>query len=511
MSASTSPFPRYVVGAWAVVVLATLIRLIAAARLPLSGDEAYYWEWSRRLAFGYYDHPPMVAWIIALFTLGTKSTLLVRLPFVLCGLGSCVALGAFVTRATRDTRAGATAALLLTLAPFATIAFTMATPDGPFLLFWSLSLYLAWRALDPASPAWIIPLALCVAAATLSRVLGIVLALGIVYALAQEALVHKAVRERSPNAARYSLAALLLFAVAITPYLLWDAAHGWSALQFALRGRHDAQFHGGNIISLLGIYAVVLTPGVFVAAFAALARAWRQASPAETLLFATALPLFALCLGLALREQVEFYWADGAFVSLIGAIGFYSPILLRGLRGLLIVGPAAAIAALLFLVSAAPLETYQFAGRQFGLHLRHAGPFEIWAFEPAARDVGREAAATHAWVMTDGYGLSSVLDFYGGVAPVVIGYDKQGREARRWVSRDVPARAIFFDKEPLDSRPDFQRQLARACAQVSDDGERSYYVRGILARTFYLTRCEGLTPAGFALLRWGTAVPAGNE
>jgi hypothetical protein len=109
--------------------------------------------------------------------------------------------------------------------------------------------------------------------------------------------------------------------------------------------------------------------------------------------------------------------------------------------------------------------------------------------------------------MTDGYGLSSVLDFYGGVTPVVIGYDQQGREARGWSIGPVPSTAIFFDKEPLVTRPDFARQLARACATVTDDGVRSYYVNGILARTFYVTRCQGLTPDGFALLRWSGAPP----
>ena len=40
------------------------IRLFVAARAPLSADEAYYWVWSRALAAGYLDHPPMVAfWI----------------------------------------------------------------------------------------------------------------------------------------------------------------------------------------------------------------------------------------------------------------------------------------------------------------------------------------------------------------------------------------------------------------------------------------------------------------
>jgi 4-amino-4-deoxy-L-arabinose transferase-like glycosyltransferase len=30
----------------------------------LTADEAYYWMWSKHLAFGYYDHPPMVALVI---------------------------------------------------------------------------------------------------------------------------------------------------------------------------------------------------------------------------------------------------------------------------------------------------------------------------------------------------------------------------------------------------------------------------------------------------------------
>ena len=44
----------------------TALRLLVAATVPLSPDEAYYFVWSRALAAGYLDHPPMVAlWIRA--------------------------------------------------------------------------------------------------------------------------------------------------------------------------------------------------------------------------------------------------------------------------------------------------------------------------------------------------------------------------------------------------------------------------------------------------------------
>ena len=40
------------------------MQALAAGRLELTFDEAYYTLWSRSLSFGYLDHPPMVALVI---------------------------------------------------------------------------------------------------------------------------------------------------------------------------------------------------------------------------------------------------------------------------------------------------------------------------------------------------------------------------------------------------------------------------------------------------------------
>ena len=50
---------------WGVVAR---LRLFTAAKLGLAADEAYYWTWSRDLAWGYYDHPPAIAGMIRLST-----------------------------------------------------------------------------------------------------------------------------------------------------------------------------------------------------------------------------------------------------------------------------------------------------------------------------------------------------------------------------------------------------------------------------------------------------------
>ena len=120
-----------------------------------------------------------------------------------------------------------------------------------------------------------------------------------------------------------------------------------------------------------------------------------------------------------------------------------------------------------------------------------------------ARDAAKLASSHDAVVMTDGYGLSSVMDFDAGVAPIVIGYDWQGRESRNWYpDANRPQRALFVDKEPLSTRPDIALHLQRACAHVADGGVHGYAYGGTTPRRYYFTWCDGLVPEGLEILRW---------
>jgi hypothetical protein len=42
------------------------INLLQSAFTELAHDEAYYWMYSRNLAWGYFDHPPFIAILIKL-------------------------------------------------------------------------------------------------------------------------------------------------------------------------------------------------------------------------------------------------------------------------------------------------------------------------------------------------------------------------------------------------------------------------------------------------------------
>ena len=70
------------------LTIATLARLCLISSFELIPDEAYYWGWSRHLQGGYLDHPPMVAFLIALTTrIGGNSEVMIRLAAALPLLG----------------------------------------------------------------------------------------------------------------------------------------------------------------------------------------------------------------------------------------------------------------------------------------------------------------------------------------------------------------------------------------------------------------------------------------
>ena len=60
-----------------------LFRLWLSMAFPFTGDEAYFWIWGVRPDLGYYDHPPMVGWILALTHRLSSEVWVQRLPATL--------------------------------------------------------------------------------------------------------------------------------------------------------------------------------------------------------------------------------------------------------------------------------------------------------------------------------------------------------------------------------------------------------------------------------------------
>jgi 4-amino-4-deoxy-L-arabinose transferase-like glycosyltransferase len=133
-----------------------LFRLAYLVLVPLDlvHDEAYYWEWSRQLDWGYYSKPPGVAWLIALATrLGASSPFWVRLPAAVLSTAA-LSFIYLLGKQIYGPRAGFWAALLAAATPGNAALGVVMTIDAPLMFFWSAALYGCWRMLESADRRW---------------------------------------------------------------------------------------------------------------------------------------------------------------------------------------------------------------------------------------------------------------------------------------------------------------------------------------------------------------------
>ncbi len=134
----------------ALVILGLVVlRLVVAAVTPLTFDEAYYWTWSKHLAGGYYDHPPMVAVVIRLGTLIAGDTELgVRLVSILLVLPMSWAVYRAAQILFGNDRIAAASAVLLNVTLMVAVGTLIVTPDAPLMVASAFVLYSLAKVLD---------------------------------------------------------------------------------------------------------------------------------------------------------------------------------------------------------------------------------------------------------------------------------------------------------------------------------------------------------------------------
>jgi 4-amino-4-deoxy-L-arabinose transferase-like glycosyltransferase len=100
------------------MIVSTLVHLLLVGRYGYHGDELYFIECGRHLAFGYVDHAPVIPWIARLADeLGNASLLAIRLPAIAASTGTMAAIALLVREWGGGIRAQVVALLSFLLAP----------------------------------------------------------------------------------------------------------------------------------------------------------------------------------------------------------------------------------------------------------------------------------------------------------------------------------------------------------------------------------------------------------
>jgi 4-amino-4-deoxy-L-arabinose transferase-like glycosyltransferase len=291
----------------AAVVVLTLLRFAAGAVLPLSADEAYYWLWSRHLAAGYYDHPPLIAFAIRAGTaLFGNTAFAIRCAGLALSVAASWAVWQTAKLTLPERPAAAWACLFFNLTLMVAVEAMAATPDAPVIAAAAFFLYFLARVEAGHGGQWWLAAGIAAGIGLLSKYTALFFGAGALVWLLADPRGRRWLLSPWPYAG--GLIALLIF----LPNLLWNARHDWMTFAFQFgrvdRGPFTLRFLGEFVAAQFGM----ATPFIFILAlFGLFVRDGRSRLAAAMIWPAAAYFLFH-----ALHDRVQGNWPSFLFPAL---------------------------------------------------------------------------------------------------------------------------------------------------------------------------------------------------
>ena len=468
--------------------LMILIRGVAAATAPLAADEAYYWLWSKHLAFGYLDHPPLIAFIIRAGTAVFGDTSLgVRIVPWLLSIVATFAVWRTGVLLLKNAYAAGLAAFLFNLMPMVGIEALVATPDAPEIAAAAVLLWTLAEIGAGGRGAWWIAAGIASGAALLSKYTGFFLGAGILLWLVADS------RQRHWLASSWpylgGAVALLLFA----PVVAWNAQHDWVSFKMQF-GRVAA---GGltwrYLVELLGAQVGLASPFVFVFGIWALYRSMRssdQTWPDLGLIVFLMAPAVIYFVVHALHDRVQGNWPSFLYPAFAIAVAAGLQNLARRER----LTRTTRISRWLAAPLAGVMTVAVYAQAMFGIVPVVREPVSrliAAGIEPVVMDleVLKSQAGANV-IVTTSYAVTGWLSFYLPRGTPVI----QLNERTRWINEPPPDRELLSG--PLlyvtERRNDQMAELRKKFADVVPLAHIARYRKGAVYDEYAVYRLDGL-------------------
>ncbi len=306
------------------------LRVIAVMIMGLMPQDAYYFYYAENLDWSYFDHPPMVANMLWVFTgiLG-KSVVSIKLTNFLTTLASTWCFYQ-LSKEFLSSRRAQVATVLLASTLVITILSVNTTPDVPLIFFTILSVWSIWRALN-TDVFWYWPLAgFLMGLAFCSKYTALFLPGCLVLSLLSVASWRRYI---------FSLRFLslsLMFLLGTLPVIIWNHQHDWISFGFQasdragdiLRFRFQPKFFIGFFGTQLGL----LLPPLFMALLIVSSKLvrkhlmrWKMPSQETSFLLIFSVPLILFFVAVSCIYWVKLNWVMPAYITAIILIARYVP------------------------------------------------------------------------------------------------------------------------------------------------------------------------------------------
>lgn len=208
---------------------AIVIKMLLAWLVPITSDEAYWYALGQRLYANYYDHPPMICWIVFLFSKLGAHIFFCRLFPIVCSIVVSLGLLVYVKRVYGDEEKAKQVSLLFLIAPL-NILFVPIASDSALGLFVFLSGILFCHGLYFEKQFHIFIAGIFLGLAVLSKYFSGLLLIAMIVALMRY--------PQKRTAVRYLLALLAGAIPFVLVHLYWNYNSCWTNIMFNVINRN---------------------------------------------------------------------------------------------------------------------------------------------------------------------------------------------------------------------------------------------------------------------------------
>ena len=281
------------------VVAVVFFKIILLTFLPLTGDEAYFIKWAMHPSLGYYDHPPMIGWVIYLLSFISENFIFYRYFTLLTTM--LVALVIYkIARLYEVDRDKSLMLYMLFLVSPVDVLLSLITNDITLVLFGSLGTLFLLYALEKQEH-WLKYSLLAgtfLAFSFLSKYFAVFLMFSLV-------LFSFVVYKKSAIKVVLVVSVLVLLGVAENLWFNYNSC--WNNILFNFFARSDD--HGFNINRVMGFFALftyILTPwGVY---FIIRAKNKTQAIKLNRLLLFILGLVFIVFFIVSMKNRIGLHW-----------------------------------------------------------------------------------------------------------------------------------------------------------------------------------------------------------
>ncbi len=127
-----------------IILVSAIIRSFIAGFIDFGNDEVYYWTYALYPALSHFDHPPMLGWVIQVFSLNLTldSEFFIRLGSIILGTVNIWIIYLIAIKLKNHKVGLYTVLLYISSIYCSVIAGIFILPDAPQTFFWLMSLYL---------------------------------------------------------------------------------------------------------------------------------------------------------------------------------------------------------------------------------------------------------------------------------------------------------------------------------------------------------------------------------